>query len=422
MYYIDIIPGTKDYFLLYNLETKSFTKEENTSQNLIKLYTLKDVYCFDLYKIQSFFGSSFPLMNDLQLLYGLQQKKCETIEELFDKEKATNYNKYKDKILAHIKSYQQCKIKVENYPLNKLINEEIYNNFYKERLSQISDILLRKDIVNETYEYYNSSDMISSFLTILSLAKNKIVYNNQAYNLKYNIFGSKNSRLTLRNKDFNLYNLSKEKRHLIEIEEDYIFAQLDYKSFQPRIALSLFGSEDVKKKIKNTADIYSLFEGKREDIKLELISWLFSDRKNEKFDNILADIRLVRHKMAVDANKYHSIKNIFGRPLFFQNEEENVIFQNYISSIESDVILRILTQVHLKLLHSQSTVFAPFYDCIIFKIHREEEEKISVLKEIMEQYLYKHFQTFFPVETKIGKNLSDLKGYNHETFLEAFSK
>jgi hypothetical protein len=420
MYFIDFVPGAKDYCLLIDCATSQSKRLEKTKDNIRSLYTLKDLYCFDLYKVRDFFGPSFPLMNDIQLLYGLQQRKVDTIDELFDNNKTKQYLDLKTRILSHIKSYKTCKIKTDMFSLDRLLSEKLFSDFCNERTSLIVDLLNRREINKECLDYYNTEEVIDSILTVLSTS-GTVLYGKENHELRYTIFGSKNSRLTLRNKDFNLYNLPKEKRSLIGIEDDYVFAQFDYKSFQPRIALSLFGPQTIKDKMKDTEDIYSLFEGDRETIKLELISWMYSERTNQKFDTVLSEIKEHRRAIYSQVQERKMILNPFGRPLFFTNESENVVFQNLISSIESDFILRILNKVYIEIMHCNSSVFAPFYDCIIFKINKNEETKISLIKNLMEHYLYGQFQTSFPVSVKIGKNLSDLNEFNHDIFVETFS-
>jgi NAD(P)-dependent dehydrogenase (short-subunit alcohol dehydrogenase family) len=49
-------------------------------------------------------------------------------------------------------------------------------------------------------------------LFIINLSSNKLDIENKPNKITFNIFGSKNSRLSIRKNSFNIYNLSKEKR------------------------------------------------------------------------------------------------------------------------------------------------------------------------------------------------------------------
>jgi len=423
-FFIDLNPGSKESFLLFNLDT--FEKKEllNNEDNLLSICNLSNessVYCFDLYKLKTLFNS-VPRILDLQSLYGLKLNRADQIDDLFDKTKDVRYFQIKEKIFAHLNSYKKSLINVKDFSLKEILPDDLYDTYLSERLLAIKN-LLEKPIEKEILSYYSNKNTTQNILSLLSISSQKdMLHKDTHIGFKYNIFGSKNSRLSLRN-DINLYNLHKDRREEFSANKDFTLFQFDYKSFQPRIAISLFGSGQMKARLNVVDDIYSIFPGDREKNKIELLSWMFSDRKNIKFDQVLSDIKIERNRIWRLAKKNGYILNPFNRPLFFTDDEENVVFQNYICSVEADCILRVLSEVCLRLKDHKSSVVLPFYDCLICSIHKDEFDKISDIKNAMEGYLYKNFLTKFPVQIKEGRSLGKLEDYtDNGAFMEAFSK
>lgn len=400
-YFIDFIPGNNKDFYLFNLTSSEITKTQPCNLPEGKFY------CFDLYKAFSIFKDNLPLIYDFQMLYGIHLNKVEQLDSLFEKE--NRYFEYKSKLNAHMKSYSSCKINVSSFSLEKLIPKELLYEFNKHKLNSICNLLNNSNLPKEVYEFYTNN--YDSIKAILSTSKNKVIIDSKETRLFYNMFGSKNSRLTIKKNSFNIYNLQKEKRNNIRPRDNYIFAQFDFKSFQPRLAIAIFGNETIKKELEEKQDIYSLFEGSREENKLELISWMFSNRKNDKFEKKLNFIKDARRELWTKSKK-GMLLNYFCRPLFFSSEEENVVFQNYICSVETDCIFQLIKEVQSLLKQTKSELSFPFHDCLVFSINKEEIDLIHDIKSHMENYLYRYFTLNFPVSINVGKTLGNMQDFN----------
>lgn len=408
-YFIDFIPGNNKQFLLLDLGDGSIEKKSIDDKHLLG-YSARSYYCFDLYKYYNFFGlEDTQFVWDLQSLYGLKLERCETIEELFDKQTDKVFFDIKEKINAHIKSYLFCKISLKNYSLTDVIPADLFESLYKEKANCIMRLFKNNVIPKECLTFYRKNT--EEIKSIIKLSNNVLFVDKKPTKLMFNIFGAKNSRMSLRKSLVNIYNLSKDKRASITPPEGFKFAQFDYKSFQPRLALSLFGDASIKQQLRDNEDIYSLFEGDREANKLELISWMFSNRKNPKFDTKLASLKDHRYRLYHDM-KNNSILTPFERPLFFSDEEENVMFQNYICSTEADCIMSLINHLQNTIKDTQSYLILPFYDCLIYCIKNEECAIINELKGHMENYLYERFEMKFPVSIKVGNDLLNLENYN----------
>lgn len=407
-YFIDFIPGNNKKFLLLDLSDGSIETKSIEDKSLLS-YSARSYYCFDLYKYYNFFGlQDNQFVWDLQSLYGLKLERAEIIDELFDKDTDKYFFDLKEKINSHIKSYLFCKISLKNYSLDKVIPEDLFKEFYKEKVNCINRLFKSNLLPKECLTFYRK--VTEEIKSIIKISNNVLFVDKKPTKLMFNIFGAKNSRMSLRKSLVNIYNLSKDKRASITPPEGFKFAQFDYKSFQPRLALSLFGDASIKQQLRENEDIYSLFEGDREDNKLELISWMFSNRKNPKFDTKLASLKDYRYKL-YNEMKNNSILTPFERPLFFSNEEENVMFQNYICSTEADCIMNLIHHLQTTIKNTESYLILPFYDCLIYCIKNDDYAIINELKGHMENYLYERFEMKFPVSIKVGPDLLNLEKY-----------
>lgn len=403
MYYIELIPGSSSEFFLFNLIDGTIvrkTKKDNIDE--------KELYGFNLYKLYNFFGQNIPYIKDLQSLNGLQLNKIDSVEELFEKDISEGFERCKQKINAYIKSFTVCKIPTSNFTIEQLVPEQVLEKYYQQKLMCVKNTIQNKTFDKSVIDFYESK--FQELKSIVDLSKNNIIINNEKSKLSYQIFGSKNSRLSIKKNNFNIFNIPKEKRDCIKAPPGFTLCQIDFKSFQPRLALSIFGDESIKQKLRENDDIYSLFDGDREVNKIELISWMFSNRKNEKFDTSLSFIKKSR-AILHEQSKSGMLLNFFNRPLFFGHEEENVVFQNYICSVEADCIISLIKDTQIELKNSKSYLAFPFHDCLIFCISDDEFEQINHLKWFIEKYLYNSFYVNFPVSIKVGKSFGILKDF-----------
>ena len=124
----------------------------------------------------------------------------------------------------------------------------------------------------------------------------------------------------------------------------------------------------------------------------------------------------LRQTIYSEALKHGSVKNIHGRPLFFDiQDRENVIFQNCITSTESDTLFSALIKVFDFLDGKKSRIMFPFHDSIVFSIHKNEICLIDEISKIMSEiFVDSRFFAKFPVKVKIGVNLGQLKEFTKE--------
>jgi hypothetical protein len=403
------------------------------SQPEIGLYFNKEEYkhiCFDTFKTLDMFGFRIDFLYDVKVLYELAGKRFDNLIELgravLGNTRLEKYVEISSTINAHLNSYKVAKIKISKYGQEDLFPPGIFQDLYKERSTVIADLFGRfedKDIV----EYYEKTmyKNVKGLYTIakepvhidLEKIKDSTVYfaktirkntENGTTRLKFNAVGAKTGRLSFKKGSLNIYNMPKSLRKCIVAPENYKIVQFDFKSFQPRLAIFSTDDEDFKKKFVGVEDIYSLFAGEREETKISFLSWIFSNSKNEEFEKEAWPIQNLKSKVYSESKKNGKVRNRFDRVLCFGDEEKHVVFQNYITSLEVDVILNLVRWINSALKSRKSRILFPFHDAIVFLIHKDELDLIEPLRNYLESAHKTVFGTTFPVDIKVGSNFGEL--------------
>lgn len=388
-----------------NTDFESYFHEEST------------IVCFDIFKTFDYFGRVDKNIYDVRNIYKLLGYNFKNLIELSDNilgaPKTEKMKKLSREIRAHIRSYEHCKININDYSQEQIIPSDLIETFYRER-SHIVMALFSK-INFENAKFYNKMFTISRTLHEISsqgldidmsalkstmyskyFQKNKI-------NLKFDIVGAKTGRVGFKNGTFNVYILPKQFRNCIVAGENSKIVQFDYQSFQPRIATALTNDEEFKERILLSDDIYQNFSGDREKNKIAFLAWMFSPKNFGKFNKEAKPIKDLKEKVVKEANLHGKIQNIFERELFFQNEQPHIVFQNFITSNEADTILNVMHWVHKALNRRKSRVLFPYHDAIVCEIHDDEQEFVKKIKTFMEEWPKQYFGVNFPVSVKTGK-------------------
>jgi len=386
--------------------------------------------CFDAFKTMRKFDQKFGFLYDVEILYRLGGYDFRDLihlgEQVFGESRMYDYREYSSKINAHLNSFRISKIDARQYQQDQLIPADLIQKFYAERASLIFDLYADfKD--NQVIDFYKDQ-MFSNIKALHHVSKKpllidtevtenihnhyissikKNVIENKLY-LKFNAVGAKTGRLTFRKGSPNIYGIPKKFRNCIVAPKDCKIYQFDYKSFQPRLAIFSTEDESFKDRFRNTDDIYSIFPGDRSKNKIAFIAWMFSNMKNEMFGSEAKPIQALRTKLFKEASATGRLTNYFGRVLHFSDEKSNVVFQNYITSLEVDVILTITRWINKVLFRRHSRILFPFHDAIVMQINDNEETIVKHIKHFMESFYINKFGTKFPVEVSCGRNLGEL--------------
>ena len=384
---------------------------------------------YNLFDLQpKLIRESKEVIYDIKVLYSLEGKNQESLTSLasmaLNTEDVRRYNNLSKKFNAFLKSFKISNIEWKNYELKKIIPNSLFEDIELERKSLLLK-LLEKSQEKEFYKKF-----YTTLQTLLDISSKPLFIDLSALNgddshyskllrkntidgklyLHFNPVGAKTGRLSFKHNTVNFYILPKYLRKCLVAPEDYNIVQLDYKSFQPRLAIFSTDSEDFKNVFNDVDDIYSIFPGNREENKISFISWMFSQRRHSTFDEQAFPILDLRKKLYSDSQLCDKLTTNFGRSIYYNEEEENVVFQNFITATEVDAILSVVVELSDYLRDRKSRIVLPFHDSIILYIHESEMSLIEDIKKKME--IISIFNAKFPVSIKVGKNFEELFDYN----------
>jgi hypothetical protein len=278
---------------------------------------------------------------------------------------------------AHLHSYRVAGVKTAGYTEVDLLPQSLIQEMYLERAGIIVELYQKV----EKQDFYQ--EMYSNAKALHAVAKNPLnidlnlikddgsryanVIRKNTFNgktpLKFNAVGAKTGRLSFRKGFVNVYTLPKRTRRCIVASENASIVQFDYKSLHPRLAIFSTDNNDFKNKFKDIEDIYSIFPGDRAENKIAFLAWMYSSARNPLFDKEARPIRELKEKLHKEARRTGQVKNEFGRILYFnQADEDKIVFQNYITSLEVDAILTLVRWLVRGLNSRKSRVLFPFHD------------------------------------------------------------
>ena len=418
----------QDKFLYQHILDSRKEKENNCYFNSDDLKI-----CFDVSKVYDYFNNNFSFIYDVKILYGLLGHKFDKLIDLmkqlpFDDD-VEKYIEMSDKIKYHINSYKNTRIDISKFENEVLFPEGALEELYRQRsllLVKSFNLIQDKDLINYYENYFYK------FLPVIHSMNQNLVeinldnFNNKDFTIpdfvkkntkenkakvQINPIGAKTGRMTCKKDSFNFYNINKSIRNIIQASNDSVFLQIDYKSFQPRLAIFSTNDEQFKNKFGNIDDIYSVFSGDRKRNKLAFLAWMYSNNSSERFSKEAYPIEKLKLETFKQARKENKIKNVFGRVLYFDdNTEEHVIFQNYITSLEVDFMISVCVELFNFLKEYKTKILFPFHDSIIFELNKNESHLVDSIGNIMINFFEKRtFFTKFPIDVKIGDNLGDMK-------------
>lgn len=389
---------------------------------------------FDAAKTMAFLGwPKDRKFYDIDILYRLHGLKFESLQELvklvFNESKAQTYVELCDLVSAYRKSYINAKIDSRNFYVNKIMPVDVLKEYYRQRAFLIRDLYLKVRDQEDVVRCYES--LYSSIVSLFKIASVPLhvdeqcaklnenvrvksilpLIKNNKTTLKFNVVGAKTGRLGFKKNSVNMYGLPKTLRHLVVPKKDCKIFEFDFKNFQPRIAIFSTANQQFKDKFKNVDDIYSQFPGDREENKIDLIAWMYSKNKNAKFDKEALPIKQLREYLYGQSKINGKVENLFDRPLHFEQEEDHVVFQNFITSIEADIMLRLVDSLYNEIFNGTSSrILFPFHDAIVCEIHKNDEANlVSKIQDFMQQFVHNIFDAKFPVSGKSGNNFGDMK-------------
>ncbi len=383
-------------------------------------------FCFSAPKILPTFGDRLTFLWDVKILYELLGHKFDDLidlgKQILGSGRMDKYVALSQKTNAHIKSYKVTNINVSAYEVIQLLPEHLVHDLYIERAGIIMDLLAK--LPKKDREFYKS--FYSSVVMLEEIGREKLKIDLSAISdndthyadmvrrntvdgevqLKFNPVGAKTGRIGFEKGSFNLYTLPRDMRSCIVASPGHHFVEFDFKASQPRIAIACTGDSAFIDLVRDVEDIYSIFPGERDVIKIGFLAWMFGKTRvpNSVYEQYAWPIWELRDRVAKESSDAGFLETRFGRRLSNHEEDRHVIFQNYITATEVDFILGLTQKLHGL---SGCNVKFPFHDAIVIETYGTEQ--IGILRRMCENYFQEQFGIKGPVGVKIGKNFGEMK-------------
>lgn len=381
-------------------------------------------FCFSAFKTLSEFGDKVDFLWDVEILYELLGHKFNGLiglgKEILGAGRVTKYFKLSERTKAHIKSYQVSHIDIGAYQILQLLPADLVHDLYIERAKIIMDLFLKVSEEDKQFyrEFFDSVKMLYQFskipldIDLGSISSNfdhhadmirRNTKNKKAY-LKFKPVGAKTGRLGFEKGSLNLYTLPKEMRSCIVAPGDSYFVELDFKASQPRIAIASTGNEDFIDLARDIEDVYSIFPGDREKIKIGFLAWMFGKTRipGSIYEQYAWPIWELRNQLAKKSSEDGYLETRFGRRLYNHGEDKHVIFQNFITATEVDFILGLCR----RLSDMGVRIRFPYHDAVLCET--ESLERVGRIREICERHFEDIFRMSGQVGVKIGKNFGSM--------------
>ncbi len=394
-------------------------------------------FCYDAFKVLDTFGPRSPFLWDVKILYELLGHKSESLiglgKDILGFGPMEKYVDLSEQVKAHINSYKQTKIDIMAHQAVQLLPEDLLNDLYLERAKVIKTLYLRlTDEDKGFYKKFYSSvlvlhhissdalnidlDSIKEDMSHSAVAVRRYAPDGKA-KLKFSAVGAKTGRLGFRKNSLNLYILPRETRKCIVPKKDHTLVEIDFKSFQPRLAIFSTGNEEFESIFRTVDDIYSVFPGDRKKNKIAFLAWMYATKRipNEVFDKYAWPVWELRRALAKKCKEQGFLKTKWGRKLYYKDESDHVIFQNFITATEVDCIL----QLTKDFVDMGIKVLFPFHDAVICEVPNEHLYLIEHAREYSQKFLGKTFGAQFPVGVSIGNNFGNMNAVSMEKVQKA---
>ena len=215
---------------------------------------------------------------------------------------------------------------------------------------------------------------------------------------RYNLFGTRTGRLSVRKYSFPILNLDKQIRSIVKPSNDF-FLELDFNAAELRTLLSLSGEEQPDEDIHdwNMKNILTSCKT-REEAKKMVFSWLYDENKI----NRALGRRYKRTATIKDYWKDNVVQTCFGREM----KAERKLALNYIlQSTTADMVLRQTVKVNDILKGKRSHIAFLMHDSVVIDMSRLDTGSILEMVETFSDTKLGKYK----VNVKAGKDFGNLK-------------
>ena len=336
-----------------------------------------------------------------------------TINDICPEYLKADWTRASSKLKAHLNSFMQAKISLEEHCFYDLVPQHFLLDFYEIK-NQITKHVLDNYKKPENYEFLLQlakvvEDIKNRQLNLkmhkLSTLGHQIAARNflkrlkrAEKHIKYNIFGTKTGRLTTEPKSFPILTLKKEYRSILEPNND-LFVELDFNAAELRTLLALTDKKQPKEDIHewNAKNVFRGFVARKE-AKERIFAWLYNPDSKDYLANRAYNKTSIKEK-------YWDGK-IVATPFDRKIEADEFHALNYlIQSTTADMVLRQAIKVADLLKGYKSELAFIIHDSIVIDWAQEDKNLISEIIKIFGDTDLGQFK----VSLSAGKNFGDMK-------------
>ena len=382
------------------------------------IYSNKQIISEPEYNKLSKTWSYNSVLKDQDIKYASLYAQGQNLEQCCPNSLKDEWEKVKQKHFAYIKSFEEAKVKYNDYCFYDLVPESFVLEYFDMK-SQITDHVLNSYEKPENYNFLlNLSELVfeieSNKLHIDSSALDNKLYEFRTRKFKekllrirpyisYNMFGTITGRLATKKDSFPILTLDKNYRHAILPQNNW-FIELDFNAAELRCLLALNNQEQPEEDIHDWhGKIFNRIFNRtlsRDEIKRKIFGWLYGP------PNVSLGIPEVQqyYDKQKTLQKYwngEEVKNPFGRVV---KADEFHALNALIQSTTSDTFLRRAIAVNKLLEGRKSFTMGLIHDSMVIDFDRND-------KDILENLIKEFGNTdlgIFKVNGRLGTSFGNM--------------
>jgi len=365
----------------------------DNKQQCASIYTNKEIISKPEYNKLSKTWSYNSILKDQDIKYAYLYAQGQNLEQCCPDSLKENWEEVKQKHFAYIKSFEEAKVKFNDYCFYDLVPESFVIEYFDMK-SQITDYVLNSYDKPENYEFlielselvaeienHNLNidlDALDNDLHELRTRNFKEKLRRLRQHISYNVFGTITGRLTTKKDSFPILTLDKNYRKIIKPQNDW-FIELDFNAAELRCLLALNNQKQPDEDIHDWHGfILNRLSDKnldRNDIKRKIFGWLYGP-----LDASLGIPQIEKYYDKKKAIKKYwngeEVINSFGRKI---KADEFHALNAIIQSTTSDTFLRRAIAVNKLLKGKKSFTMGLIHDSMVIDFAREDKGLIDNL-------------------------------------------
>ena len=393
----------------------------DNKQQCTSIYSNKEIISEPEYNKLSKTWTYNSVLKDKDIEYASLYAQGQNLDQCCPASLKEVWEKVKQKHFAYIKSFEEAKVKYNDYCFYDLVPESFVIEYFDIK-SQITEHVLNSYDKPENYEFLlELSELVSDIekhkinIDLKQIDNDLHEYRTRKFKEKlarmrphvsYNVFGTITGRLTTKKDSFPILTLDKNYRKIIKPQNDW-FIELDFNAAELRCLLTLNNQrqpeEDIHEWHGHILNRLSDKNMDRNDIKRKIFGWLYGP------PNVSLGIpQIERYYDKTKALQQYwngeEVINPFGRKI---KADEFHALNAIIQSTTSDTFLRRAIAVNKLLEGKKSFTMGLIHDSMVIDFAREDKDLID---NLVEEFGNTDLG-IFKVNASLGTNFGNMKRF-----------